>query len=74
MYNYLTSFRLLTHLGANNIRAINVLNKIRLRKFTIIEDSRKKKGMWLLWEAHIKQIKQYKVDSGWFEKTTERCS
>ena len=43
MYNYLTSFRLLTHLGANNIRAINVLSKIRLRKFTIIEDSRKKK-------------------------------
>ena len=38
MDNYFTSFRLLTHLGVNNIRATGVLNKNRLRKCTIIGD------------------------------------
>ena len=38
MDNYFTSFRLLTHLGVNNIRATRVLNKIRLRKCTITGD------------------------------------
>ena len=32
--NYFTSFRLLTHLGVNNIRAKGVLKKNRLRKCT----------------------------------------
>ena len=36
MDNYFISFHLLTHLGVNNIRAIRVLNKNRLRKWTII--------------------------------------
>ena len=36
MDNYFTSFRLLTHLGVNNMRATRVLNKNRLRKCTII--------------------------------------
>ena len=36
--NYFTSFRLLTHLGVNNIPATGVLNKNRLRKCTIIEN------------------------------------
>ena len=36
MDNYFTSFRLITHLGVNNIRATRVLNKNRLRKCTII--------------------------------------
>ena len=35
MYNYFTSFRLLTHLRVNNIRATGVLNKNRLCKCTI---------------------------------------
>ena len=35
MNNYFTSFRLLTHIGVNNIRAARVLNKNRLRKCTI---------------------------------------
>ena len=35
MDNYFTSFRLLSHLGVNNIRATLVLNKISLRKCTI---------------------------------------
>ena len=38
MDNYFTSFRLLTHLGVNNIRAASVLNKNRLLKCTIIGD------------------------------------
>ena len=36
--NYFTSFRLLTHLGINNIRATGVLSENRLRKCTIIGD------------------------------------
>ena len=36
MDNYFKSFRLLTHLGVNNILATGVLNKNRLRKCNII--------------------------------------
>ena len=43
MDNYFTSFRLLTHLGVNNIRATRVLNKNRLRKCTIIGDKQMQK-------------------------------
>ena len=43
MDNYFTSFHLLTHLGVNNIRAIRVLNKNRLRKSTIIGDKQLQK-------------------------------
>ena len=39
MDNYFTSFRLLNHLGVNNIRA-GVLNKYRLRKCTIYFEQR----------------------------------
>ena len=35
MDNYFTSFRLLTYLGVNNIRATRVLNKNTLRRCTI---------------------------------------
>ena len=38
MDNYFTSFRLLTHLGVNKVRATGVLNKNRLRKCTITGD------------------------------------
>ena len=38
MDNYFMSFRLLTHLGVNNIQATGVLNKNRLPKCTIIGD------------------------------------
>ena len=41
--NYFTSFRLLTHLGVNNIPATGVLNKNRLRKCTIIGDKQLQK-------------------------------
>ena len=44
MDNYFTSFRLLTHLGVNNIRATRVLNKIRLRKCTITGDKQPQKN------------------------------
>ena len=36
--NYLTTFRLVTFLGVNNIRATGVLNKNRLLKCTFIGD------------------------------------
>ena len=45
--NYFTSFRLLTHLGVNNIRAAGVLNKNKLRKCTITghkQPQKKKRG------------------------------
>ena len=41
--NYFTSFRLLTLLGVNNIRATRVLNENRLHKFTIIGDKQLQK-------------------------------
>ena len=43
MGNYFTSFRLLTYIGINNIRATGVLNKNRLRKHTIIGDQQLQK-------------------------------
>ena len=43
MDNYFTSFRLLTHLGVNNIRAKRVLKKNRLRKCTMIGDKQLQK-------------------------------
>ena len=45
MDNYFTFFRLLTHLGVNNIQVTCVLNKNRLRNSTIIGDKQlQKKG------------------------------
>ena len=52
---YFTSFPLLTHLGANNVRATGVLNKIR-ECTTIGYKKLQEKGTWPLWTAHIKQI------------------
>ena len=43
MDNYFTFFRLLTHIGVNNIRATRVLSKNRLRKCTIIGDKQLQK-------------------------------
>ena len=43
MDNYFTSFRLLTHLGVNNIRALGVHNKNRLPKCTIIRNKQLQK-------------------------------
>ena len=43
MDTYFTSFRLLTHLGVNNIRATRVLIKNRLSKSTIAEDKQLQK-------------------------------
>ena len=44
MDNYFTSFRLLTHLGVNNIEATCALNINRLRKCTIIGDKQLQKN------------------------------
>ena len=56
MDNYFTSFRLLTHLGVNNIRATGVLNKKRLCKWTITEykQLQKRNVATLNSTAHIK--------------------
>ena len=43
MNNYITCFRLLTHLGVNNIWATGVHNKNRLRKCTIARDKQLQK-------------------------------
>ena len=43
MDNYFTSFRLLTHLGVDNIRETRLLNRNRSRKCTITANSCKKK-------------------------------
>ena len=48
--NYLTFFRLITHLGINNIRATCVLNKNMLRKITGNKLLQKKKK-----SVHFKQ-------------------
>ena len=58
MGNYFTSFRLRTHLEVNNIRATAVLNKKRLRKYTIIGEKQlqKKRNVATLNKTvHIKQ-------------------
>ena len=58
MDNYFTSFRLPRLLGVNSIRATRVLNKITLRKCTIIGDKqlqRKKRD-------HFKQCKSSKIE------------
>ena len=43
MNNYFTSFRLLTHIGVNNIWARGVINKNSLRKYTIIGEKQMQK-------------------------------
>ena len=43
MDNYFTSFRLLTHVGVNNIRATSVLKKNRFSKCTVIGDKQLQK-------------------------------
>ena len=51
MDNYFTSFRLLTLLRVNNIRATRMLNKNSLRKYTVIGNKQlQKKGT-----CHYKQ-------------------
>ena len=41
--NYVTCFRMLTHLGVNNIWATGVLSKNRLRKYSIVGDKQPQK-------------------------------
>ena len=65
--NYLTFFRLITHLGINNIRATCVLNKNMLRKITGDKLLRKKRSVSTLNSAHQAK-KQRNRDSGWLER------
>ena len=53
MNNYFTSFCLYTYLEVNSIGTTGVLNKNRLRKYTVIGDKQLqiKKGMWPLLTA-----------------------
>ena len=69
MDNYFTSFRLLTHLGVNSIRA-DVLNKNRLRKCTIIGDKQlqKKKELDHFEQRSAHQAKKQRNLCGWLER------
>ena len=68
MDNYFTFFRLLTHLGVNNIRATRVLSKNRLRKCTIIGDKQlEKRNVATLNNAHQAK-RQCIFDTGWLER------
>ena len=68
MDTYFTYFRLLTHVGVNNIRATPVLNKNRLRKYTIIGDKQlQKKERGHLNSTHQAK-KQCNFDGGWLER------
>ena len=70
MDNYFTSFRLLTRLGVNKIRATGVLNKNKLRRCTIIGDKQlQKKRRWLLSTAHRTPSKKA-VQLVWLVRTT----
>ena len=67
-----TSFRLLTHLGVNNIWATGVLNKNRLRNCTIVKEKKqpqkKERNVAYFEQLTSSKKKQYKFDSGWFER------
>ena len=69
MDNYFTSFRLLTLLGVNNIRATGVLNKNKLRKCTIIGDKQlQKKGRGHFEQRNAHQAKKQCNLCGWLEQ------
>ena len=62
MDNHFKSFRLVTHLGVNNIRATSVFNKNSLRKCTILGDKHlQKMNLATLNSAHHAK-KQCKFD------------
>ena len=66
---YFTSFRLLTHLGINNIRVTGVLNKNRLRKYTIIRDKQmQKRERGYLEQCIAHQAKTLCKLCGWLER------
>ena len=69
MDNYFTSFRLLTHLGVNNIWVAGVLNKNKLRKCTVIGDKRlqKKKGDHFE-QRNARQAKKQLNLCGWLKQ------
>ena len=66
-----TSFRLLTHLGVNNIWATGVFNKNRLRNCTIVKEKKqpqkKERNVAYFEQLTSSKKKQCKFDSGWFE-------
>ena len=73
MENYFAFFRLLSYLGVNDIRAIAVLNKNRLRKCINTGDKRlqKKKNVATLNNVH-QDKKQCNFDSGSLQQ--QQCS
>ena len=69
MDNYFTSFRLLTHLGVNNIRGRGVFNKNSVCKYTIIGDKhleKKERGHFEYCSVH--QAKTLCNLCGWLER------
>ena len=66
MNNYFTYFRLLTHLGVNNIRATRVLIGY-VNALSLGTNSCKKRSVATLNRAHQAK-KQCNFDSGWLER------
>ena len=62
MCNYFTLFRLLTHLGVNNIQATSVLNKNRFRKSTITGGKQVQKKEHPHFEKHTSSKKAVQFD------------
>ena len=67
MDNYFTYFRLITHLGVNNIRATGVLNKNYANALSLGTNSLKKRSVATLNSAHQTK-KKCNFDSGWLER------
>ena len=68
MGNYFTTFRLLTHLGVNNIRATRMLSRNRLRKCTTTGDKHLEKRNAATMNSANKAKVMCNFDSGWLER------
>ena len=70
MDNYFTCFRLLTHLGNDNIRATGGLKNKSLRKCNINGDKRlKKRNVATLNSAsQTKKQRKHNFDRGWLQR------
>ena len=74
MNNYVTCFRMLTHLGVNNIWATGVLSKNRLRKCTIVGDKQPQKRNVDTLDSTHQAKKAVQLWQWLFWTTTERCT
>ena len=67
--NYFTPFRLLTHLGVNNIRATGVLDKNRLQNALALETNSCKKKERVHFEQRSAHLAKKQCNlCGWLER------